>query len=160
MPKIFDFKKLRRLIMIYNVVQIILVALLIYVALYFQAGLGPLFIKSIFITFIIQLIAFYPIYLFARREAKREVASVVIGLTPEELKVLRNKRLVGDVVRSGIFCFFLIFIYSAPAHPFALNLIFFSFILTYLTYFQCFNFVAKREMKMQEPATPKPSKSN
>ena len=154
MSKGFDFKKLRRLVMIYNVVQILLVALLVYMALYFQAGLGAIFFKSIIITLVIQLLAFYPISLFARREAKREVASVAIGITPEELKVLRNKRLVGDVTRSGVFCFFLIFIYSAPAHPFVLSLIFFSFILTYLTYFQCFNFTVKREMKELEASAP------
>lgn len=136
--------------MIYSVVQIFLVALLLFVAYYFQAGLGALFIKSVMITLIIQLAAFYPIYLFAGREARREVAAVAIGLTPEELKVLRNKRLIGDVVRSGVFCFFLIFSYRAPSHPLVQSLIFFSFILTYLTYFQCFNFVAKREMKTRQ----------
>lgn len=152
MSKGFDFKKLRRLIMIYNVVQILLVVLLVLMALYFQAGLGALFFKSIIITLVVQLFVFYPISLFAGREARREVASVAIGLTPEELKALRNKRLVGDVVRSGVFCFFLIFIYSAPAHPFVLSLIFFSFILTYLSYFQCFTFVAKRAMKTEGAA--------
>jgi predicted ferric reductase len=156
MSKDFDFKKLRRLTMIYNVVQIVLVALLVYMSLYFQAQMGPLFFKSIIIVLVIQLIAFYPISLFAGREARREVASVAVGLTPEEMKSLRNKRLVGDVVRSGVFCFFLIFIYRAPAHPFALSLIFFSFILTYLTYFQCFTFVVKREMKTVKATDSKP----
>jgi hypothetical protein len=33
------------------------------------------------------------------------------------------------------------------AMKFVLSLIYFNFILTYLSYFQCFNFVAKREMK-------------
>jgi predicted ferric reductase len=156
MSKDFDFKKLRRLIMIYYVVQIFLVALLVYISLYFQSQMGALFFKSILIALIVQLVAFYPISLFAGREARREVASVAIGLTPEEMKSLRNKRLVGDVVRSGVFCFFLVFIYSAPAHPFALSLIFFCFILTYLTYFQCFNFAVKREMKTLETADSKP----
>ena len=50
----FDFKKLQRLIIIHLVVQIILVVLLIYIALQFQAGLGPLFWKSIIIMVIIM----------------------------------------------------------------------------------------------------------
>jgi membrane protein involved in colicin uptake len=55
MPAVFDFKKLRRLIKIYAVVQVVLVALLVFVAMNFQAGLagmgrGELFMKSIIIT--------------------------------------------------------------------------------------------------------------
>ena len=75
MPSGFDFKKLRRLIKIYAVVQIALVALLLYVALLFQTNLGPLFWKSILITLVIQLVNFYPVNLFATREARREVAA-------------------------------------------------------------------------------------
>jgi len=149
----FDFKKLRRLLMIYAVVQAGLVILLIYIALQFQAGLGPLFWKSIIITLIIQLVNFYPVNLFANREARREVAAVAIGLTPEELKAQRQQRLVGDVIKMAVFAFFVIFAYSAPvtaniqANRFTQSLIFFNFILTYLCYFQCFNFAAKKEMK-------------
>ena len=152
----FDFKKLRRLIMIYAVVQVMLVVLLIFVALQFQAGLGPLFWKSVIITLIIQLVNFYPIYLFANREAKREIAALAPSLTPEEFKSQRQKRLIGEVVKMSVFAFFVIFAYSAPvtanvqANRFVQSLIFFNFILTYLTYFQCFNFAAKREMKAKE----------
>jgi len=143
----FDFKKLRRLIMIYAVVQVILVALLLYFALLFQATLGPLFWKSIIFTLVIQLVNFYAVNLFATREARREVAAVAIGLTPEELKAQRQQRLTGDIIKMAVFGFFLVFAYKAPARPFIQSLIFFNFILTYLTYFQCFNFAAKREMK-------------
>ena len=38
MPTVIDFKKLRRLITIYAVVQVVLVGLLIYIALIFQGG--------------------------------------------------------------------------------------------------------------------------
>jgi len=143
----FDFKKLRRLIMIYAVVQVVLVALLLYFALFFQASLGPLFWKSIIITLVIQLVNFYAVNLFATREARREVAAVAIGLTTDELKVQRQQRLTGDIIKMAVFGFFLVFAYKAPANPFIQSLIFFNFILTYLAYFQCFNFVAKREMK-------------
>lgn len=149
----FDFKKLRRLIMIYTVVQVLLVALLVFVALQFQAGLGPLFWKSVIITLIIQLVNFYPIYLFANREAKLEISALTPALTQAEFKSQRQKRLIGEVVKMSIFAFFLIFAWTVKPAPtiaatrFIYSLIFFNFILTYLTYFQCFNFVAKREMK-------------
>lgn len=154
----FDFKKLRRTITIYAVVQAVLIALLIYVAINFQAGLAaagrnPLFMKSIITTLLMQLALFYPIYKFAGREARLAVDSIQEGLTPDELKTQRNKRMVGDVIKSGIFCFYLAFIMmvsskiSAPVPKmFVLSMIFFNFILTYLCYFQCFNFVAKKEM--------------
>ncbi len=156
MPAGFDFKKLRRLIKIYAVVQAALVVLLLYVALLFLANLGPLFWKSILITLVIQLINFYPVNMFATREARREVSATAVGLTPEELKGLRNQRMVGDVIKMAVFSFFLIFVYKAPvtasmqANRFYQSLIFFNFILTYLSYFQCFNFAAKREMKAKE----------
>ena len=149
----FDFKKLQRLLIIHLVVQISLVALLIYISLQFQAGLGPLFWKSIIITMVIQLFVFYPINFFANKEAKREVAAVAFSLTPEEFKSQRQKRIIGEVIKMAVFAFFIIFAYSAPvtanitANRFTQSLIFFNFILTYLAYFQCFNFAAKREMK-------------
>jgi hypothetical protein len=149
----FDFKKLRRLITIHMVVQVVLVLLLVLVALQFQGALGPLFWKSIIMTLIIQLIAFWPINFFATKEAKREVAATAVNISPEEFKSQRQKRLIGEVIKMSVFAFFLIFTYSAPktdnmlANRFTQSLIFFNFILTYLSYFQCFNFAAKREMK-------------
>lgn len=149
----FDFKKLRRLIMIHVVVQILLVILLIYIALLFQATLGPLFWKSIIITMIIQLLNFYPVNFFANKEAKRELASLAYNLTQEEFKSLRTKRIIGEVIKMSVFAFFLIFALTFKGAPsivatrFTYSLIFFNFILTYLTYFQCFNFAAKQEMK-------------
>jgi hypothetical protein len=149
----FDFKKLRRLITIHMVVQVVLVLLLVLVALQFQGALGSLFWKSIIMTLIIQLIAFWPINFFATKEAKREVAATAVNISPEEFKSQRQKRLIGEVIKMSVFAFFLIFTYSAPktdnmlANRFTQSLIFFNFILTYLSYFQCFNFAAKREMK-------------
>jgi hypothetical protein len=157
MTSVFDFKKLRRLINIYAVVQVVLVALLLYTSLQFQGGLtaagrGDLFTKSIIYTLLMQLALFYPIYKFGSREAGLAVDSLKSGLTPAELKSLRNKRLVGDVVKSGVFCFYVVFIWKVPvsnaaATTFFLSIIFFNFILTYLCYFQCFNFAAKKLMK-------------
>ena len=152
MPRTFDFKKLRRLIMIYAVVQVGLVGMLVYVAMNFQAGLvaegrGVRFVHSIIVTMLMQLALFWPINKFAVREAGLAIDATAFGLTPEELKAQRNKRLMGDVIKSGIFCFYLIFTYRAPADKFFQSMIFFNFILPYLCYFQCFNFAVKREMK-------------
>lgn len=153
MPTGFDFKKIQRLIKIHVVVQLLLAMLLIYIALQFQAALGPLFWKSVIITMIAQLFFFYPIYFFAGKEAKREVAATATNLTQEEFKSQRTKRIIGEVIKMAVFAFFLIFAWSAPAtaniqaNRFTQSLIFLNFILTYLAYFQCFNFAAKRAMK-------------
>lgn len=156
MPEGFDFKKIHRLIKIHLAVQLLLGVLLIYIALQFQAALGPLFWKSVIITMIIQLVNFYPVNFFAGKEAKREIAATAFNLTPEEFKSQRTKRIIGEVIKMAVFAFFLIFAWSAPvtaniqANRFTQSLIFLNFILTYLTYFQCFNFAAKRAMKEKE----------
>ena len=162
MATVFDFKKLRRLINIYAVVQVALVGLLVYVAMNFQAGLaslgrGELFTKSIILTLLMQLAMFFPVYKFASREAVLAIAGMQDGLTPEEMKSQRTKRLIGDVVKAGVFCFYLVFIMvvankSLDRAPkmLVMSMIFFNFILTYLSYFQCFNFVARREMKLKQ----------
>lgn len=153
MPVDFDLSKIRRLMTIHIVVQILLVLLLIYVALLFQPNLGQLFWKSILITLVIQLVNFYPINFFAGTEARREIAALKPGLTQEEFKSQRTKRIIGEVVKMSVFAFFLIFAWMVKPAPtilatrFTYSLIFFNFILTYLTYFQCFNFAAKREIK-------------
>jgi hypothetical protein len=152
----FDFKKLHRLIKIHVAVQVALVLLLIYIALLFQGSLGPLFWKSIIITLIIQLVNFYPINFFAGKEAKREIAATAYNLTQAEFKSQRTKRIIGEVIKMSVFAFFLIFAWTVKPAPtitgtrFIYSLIFFNFILTYLTYFQCFNFAAKREIKAKE----------
>jgi magnesium-transporting ATPase (P-type) len=152
MAKAFDFKRMRRVIMIYGVVQLFLVGLLVYMAVHFQSGLlsegrPQRFLHSVVATLVIQLALFYPINRFAAKEAEREVEACAVGLGIEELKALRSKRMVGDVIKAAIFLFFITFIYKAPKDLFVLSLIFFSFILTFLSYFQCYNFSAKRLMK-------------
>ena len=143
----FDFKKLHRFIMIYAVVQVVLVLLLVYMAMSFQVSLQQRFLTSVIASLVIQLALFYPIWKFAGREAAREVDACEIGLDAEKLKAMRTKRTIGDVVKSGVFIFFITFIIKAPDNRFILSTIYFTFILTFLSYFQCFNFAAKREMK-------------
>jgi hypothetical protein len=152
MAKAFDFKRLKRSIVVYGVVQVFLIGLLIYMAIYFQAalqaeGMPQRFFKSIVAAFVIQLALFYPINKFAASEAKREVDASAVGLGADELKAFRNKRMLGDTIKWAIFIFYIIFFYKAPQNKTILCVTFFSFILTVLTYFQCFNFSAKRLMK-------------
>lgn len=151
----YDFKKLRRLITIYVVVQVLLLALLVVMAVYFQAGLQKeghpeRFLSSAVTALVIQLALFYPINRFARNEAKREVESCATNLTTDNLKAFRTKRMVADVVKTGIFIFFIVFVYKVPQNMTILCVTYFSFILTILNYVQNYNFAAKREMKEKE----------
>lgn len=150
MKSSFDFKKLRRLTVIYLVVQIFLTLLLVFMAMNFQAklaGHSPGFLRSVIITFIVQLGLFYPINKFANWEAKREAEGAALELSTEEQKKIRTRRMIGDVTKTSLFAFFLVFFMKAPRNDFILSVIFFTFITTYLSYIQNFNFAAKREMK-------------
>ncbi|ABQ28266.1 hypothetical protein [Geotalea uraniireducens] len=144
----FDFKRLGRLITIYYVVQAFLLLLLAGVAFWFQAHVpSQIFINSILRTLVVQVIFFYPVYRFAAHEAKREVNSCSTSLSPADMLALRRKRLTGDIIKASLFIFFIIFILRAPQAPGAQYPILFVFILTTLCYFQCYNFIAKREMR-------------
>lgn len=152
MTKSFEFKRLRKLIMIYGVVQLFLLAILIYMAINFQAGLQAegrpqRFLHSVVATLVIQLALFYPIRRLAAREADREIQACAVGLSAEELKALRSKRMLGDVIKTAVIIFFITFILRAPQDRFFLSILFFSFILTCLSYFQCYNFAAKQGMR-------------
>ena len=148
MAKVFDFKKQRIFIKIYWVAQLFLIGLLVYTAIYFQSVLQLKFISSVVATLVIQLALFYPVYRFAAREANREIEACAVGLTGDELKSFRTRRLVSDTCKWAYFIFFGTFAYKAPAKiPEVPCIIIFSFILTTLTYFQCYSFVAKRLMK-------------
>lgn len=163
MSSSYDFKKVRRFITIYAVVQALLFILLVLMALYFQAGLqsvgnSQLFMKSVIISLVIQLALFFPLSKFATREAKREVDACATDLSPEQLKAFRNSRTLGDVIKSAFFVFFITFLLMVPAkllmHQklFFTSLIFFSFILTALSYLQNYNFAVKRLIKEKQPA--------
>jgi|PlaIllAssembly_1097288.scaffolds.fasta_scaffold397061_2 hypothetical protein len=144
-----DYKRLRRLTTIYLIVQLFLVALLVYVAMLFQGGLAAegnaqAFIRGGAMALVVQLILFYPILKLSSKEAQREIDSCATGLTAEQLKALRNKRLLGDVIKSAVFVFYATFLLSMPAKKALYWPVFFSFILTYLCYFQCVTFAIKR----------------
>jgi len=154
----FDFKRLNRTMTIYRVVQALLLCMLIYVAFIFQnnfalMGKPEKFISSIVTAIVIQLLLLYPIYRLAWRDAGVETEGSAIGLTAEALAALRKKRLLGDLWKFSAVGFFLAFVTLVPdvkkaaGAPIILAIIIFSFLLMCLTYFQCFNFAAKREMK-------------
>jgi hypothetical protein len=154
----FDFKRLKRTMTIYRVVQGLLLCLLVYVAIIFQNNFSMLgkpdkFISSIITTIVIQLLLLYPIYRLAWRDVGVEVEGCAVGLTPESLAALRKKRLLGDLWKFSAVGFFLAFVSLVPdakkaaGAPIVLAIIIFSFLLMCLTYFQCFNFSAKKRIK-------------
>ena len=165
MANSFDFTKLRRLITIQTVIQVFLFVLLLYMAIRFQASLqaagqGEFFLRTIIFAVVGQLIFFYPIRRFAIWEVRREVEASATGLNAEQLKSLRTRRMIGDVTKTSLFLFFAVFLVRVPNQLITINsLIFYSFIFTYLSYFQCFNFAARREMKsrLEQQAVQKPS---
>jgi hypothetical protein len=153
-----DFKRLNRLMMIYRIVQTMLVALLIFMALNFQhhfalKGRPDQFINSIVIAIILQLLFLFPVYKLAWRDAGIELDGSNFGLSTEQLAALRKKRLLGDLWKMSALGFFVVFVALAPGFekaagaPLILSSILFSFLLTCLMYFQCFNFSVKKMMK-------------
>ena len=108
---------------------------------------------SIKITIMCQLLAVYPIYRLAWRDAGVEIEGSAVGLTAEALAALRKKRLLGDLWKFSAVGFFLAFVTLVPDAKKAAGAthvlagILFSFLLMCLTYFQCFNFSAKKRMK-------------
>jgi hypothetical protein len=151
----YDFKKLNRTITIYRVVQGLLLCLLIYVAYVFQSrftllGTPEKFMYSIKITIMSQLIAIYPIYRLAWRDAAVEITGSTVGLTKEDTAALRKKRLLGDLWKFSAVAFFLAFVTMVPkasGAPTILAGTLFSFLLMCLSYYQCFNFSAKKQIK-------------
>lgn len=140
--------RIKRQMMIYRVLQVVLTGLLLYVAwefqeIYAKKGALKFFFNSIFLTMFLQILVFYPIYRFASREAKGELAAQQTQV-PEELKALRSKRIFGDFLKAAVFIFYATFIVMSPAVTFALSTAFFSFIATTLTYLQSYNFAMKK----------------
>lgn len=157
MPGI-DFKKLKRQMIIYRIVQTIITAMLIVLAIIFQSGFASInkpgqFVTSIIVALVIQLLISYPVYRLAWRDAGVEIEGSVPNLSKEQLAALRKKRLIGDLWKFCGVAFYMVFISLVPdvkksvgAIPVLATTIF-SFLLTCLMYFQCFNFSAKKRMK-------------
>jgi drug/metabolite transporter (DMT)-like permease len=153
-----EFKKLNRQMMLYRVVQTILVGLLAFVAINFQGvfalrGKPEQFIASMVVAIIVQLLLIYPVYKLAWRDAGIEIEGNATGLTSEQLTALRKKRLIGDLWKFCGVAFFIVFVALIPdakkaaGATFFLSTTIFSFLITCLLYFQCFNFSAKKQIK-------------
>ena len=152
MGAVQDNSQLRRLTKIYLAVQVFLVVLLLVMAFRFQAKLAAdgnsrAFTGGIAIAAVLQVALFWPIRKFASYEAEREIASRRPGLTGDELKSFRAKRLTTDVMKSAVFIFYLVFLMAMPDKKGTTGVlwtVFLSFILTYLTYFQCVSYALKK----------------
>lgn len=144
--------RIKRQIVIHNVVQVFLIGLLFFVAWKFQQVYAEkmalnLFFNSIFITLGLQLLLFYPIYRFAGNDARGEIAAQR-ATKPEVMKALRQKRIFSDFIKAAIFIFYATFIVLSPEVILVISTTFFSFIATTLTYLQCFNFIAKKSISL------------
>ena len=153
-----DFKKLNRQMMIYRIVQTILTGLLIVLAIVFQGQFAALgkpgqFFSSIMAAVAVQLLLIYPVYRLAWRDAGVEIEGIQPKMSKELLAALRKKRLIGDLWKFCGVAFFIVFVALVPdakkasGAPLVLASTIFSFLLTCLMYFQCFNFSAKKRIK-------------
>jgi len=153
MPGTSNYKKVARTIKIFAVAQIGLVAMLVYMAILFQGkfqaiGRAEGFMYAVIASFVIQMLCFYPIYKFSGKEAERDLSLTSTNLGKDEIKVLSKKKRYSDIIKFSVFCFFTMFILQAPSVPLILSVLYFSFILTILSYLQCYNFAARRLMKL------------
>lgn len=148
MAQTFDFTRLRRLTVIHGVVQAFLLVLLAGTSYVFLAKMpADSFMNTVIRTVVIQLILFYPIYKLGASDAEREVAAAASGLSAEELMGLRRKRVFSDILKGAIIIFFFTFALKSPDSAPIQFMILAIFLFSYLAYFQCFNHVAKRQMR-------------
>ncbi|WP_224984039.1 hypothetical protein [Geomonas agri] len=152
MAATLDQKKINKTIKIFAVAQFGLIALLIYTAVNFQQRLQALnrgyrFMSGVIYAFVIQVLLFYPIFRFASKEAERDLALAGKEPTPEEAKEFAKKKRWTDVTKMSVLGFYFIFALAAPADPFVLSVIIYSFLLTVLTYLQCYSFAVKKGSK-------------
>jgi hypothetical protein len=150
-------RRLRRTVLIHRVVQVLLLALLLYMALLFQqkfqekyASLNP-FYTSLILTLLIQAVIFFPIRKFAESDAKRELkAAATDALGMEELKQLRSQRLLSDFLKASVFIFFVAFILLLKEQATVFqSTAFFCCIGTVLSYLQNFNHAVRRNLGEQ-----------
>jgi len=155
----FNPKKLQRTMLVNRVVQALLIALLIYTAVIFQSlfaqqGKPGQFFSSIIVAVVVQLLLIYPIYKLAWRDAGIEIDSSAVGITPEQTAILRKKRLLGELWKVCGVAFFMAFAVMVPdvkkaaGARLVLASTIFSFLLTCLMYFQCFNFAVRKRIAL------------
>lgn len=152
----YDFGRLKKINIIYLVMQIILTLLFILIGMQFQPALGrELFTKSITFSIVIQLALFYPLIKAAQKEVAREVDASVPGLTPEQVKQINKRRTYADIIKTGVFMFFFAAMFAMPEklsqYPSANRMIFsitiYTFFLTVISYSQYFTYYAKKKIR-------------
>lgn len=148
----FDFTRLKRMTIIYKVVQVVFMLILAGVAFMFQTKDPGHFFFTFMTAIALQGVLLYPVYRLAWRDAKIEFDSSATAITNEQLLALRKKRLLGDLWKVALLVFFLIFIARIPdaqktGTPFFLSTSLYSFLLIFLSYFQCFNYSSKKQIK-------------
>ena len=149
--------RLQRTLLIHRVVQILLCALLIYMALHFQQlfqakGEPHVFRNSLLATLLIEFVLFFPLRRFASNEAQREFAAAAAQVTVEQQRLLRQQRLIGDILKGAVFLGYTAFILVSPPATFVLSTAFFCFIVTVITYLQCFSFAVRKGMASRTAA--------
>jgi hypothetical protein len=143
--------------MVNRIVQTLLLALLTCVAIFIQSGFAQQgrpeqFFRSITFAVVIQFLLIYPIYKLAWRDVGIEIDSSVIGLTLEQTAALRKKRLLSELWKVCGVAFYVVFVLLMPDYKTAIGVrpvlaaTIFSFLLTCLMYFQCFNFACKKRV--------------
>lgn len=151
----YDFTRLKRLAVIYNVVQIGLLGLLLFMAYNFlmafaRYGMQEAIFTSIGISVVVQLLFMFPAWWLAKQDVEIEVASSLVGITPDQQAALRRKRMIGDIWKLAALGAVVVFIAMSPGvdkgrgASLILATSYFSFLLVSITYFQCFNFIAKK----------------
>lgn len=154
----YDFSRLKRFAIIHNVLQVGLLGLLLFMAYSFMLtftrfGMPDAIFTSIGFSVLVQLIMLYPAWWLARKDVEVELETSRIGVTPDELLALRRRRLIGDIWKLAASGAFVVFIAMSPGvdkgrgASLILSVSYFSFLLVCLSYFQCFNFIAKKRHK-------------
>ena len=155
MTEAVGVRRVRRTLLIHRVVQVAMVALLLYMTLHFlqmfqaTGNLRP-FYNSLIATLLLQVALFFPIRKFAEKEALREIAAATkTALSVDEQKKLRSQRLLSDFMKGSVFIFFVAFISAAPPAGFVLSTSFFTCIGTIISYLQNYNFATRRHLNPQ-----------
>lgn len=154
----YDFTRLKRFTIIHNVVQVGLLGLLLFMAYNFlmafaQYSMEGAIFTSIGLSVLIQLLMLYPAWWLARQDVEVEIETSKAGVTPDQLLALRRKRMIGDIWKIAAAGAFVVFISMSPGvdkgrgASVILSVSYFSFLLVTISYFQCYNFIAKKRRK-------------
>ena len=104
---------------IYNVVQVGLLGLLLFMSYNFivifgMYSLPGAFSKSILFALALQLLIVYPAWLLAKQDVQVEIQSATQDQNGDEMMALRKKRLIGDIWKFCALGAFVVFIAMSP----------------------------------------------